>query len=94
MQLPQKLPLDLMQTKWSGVLNPLIENPTNQSSHIKGVVLISGVNVINHGLGQMQQGWIITDIDGAAVIYRSAAFNNLTLTLTSNAAVTINLEVF
>ena len=42
----------------------------------------------------MQQGWIISDQSAAASIYRSAAFNDLTLTLTSSAPCTINLVVY
>lgn len=94
MNLPKGLPLSLMQTKWASILNPMIASPLNGSSVLKSVVLKNGDTVINHGLGKTQQGWFITDITGAATIYRSAPFNDLTLTLTSNAAVTINLGVF
>lgn len=83
-----------MQNRWKGQLDPLLKSPTNNSVLIKGIVLAIGVNVINHRLGRLQQGWIVTDIDGAAVIYRSAAFNDKTLTLMSDAVVTISLECF
>lgn len=86
--------LSVLQTQWRAILNPLLGNPLNQSSVLEGVALINGVTVINHKLGRTQQGWVITDVNGAATIYRSAAFNNKTLTLTSNAAVTVNIEVF
>ncbi len=86
--------LMLMQNKWASELNPILALPLNNMVITKGVELSVGVNVINHKLGATPQGWIITDIDGVATIYRSAPFSKLTLTLTSSAAVTVNLGVF
>lgn len=84
--LPQRLPLDQMAVKWATELDPIIRNQL-----IRGILvpvkLINGVTVINHLLGRKQVGFIITDIDGAAIIYRSKPLNDLTLTITSNAAV-------
>lgn len=94
MALPQKLPLDLMQTQWASQLNPVLANQLNSASVLKNVALVNGDNVINHKLGRALQGWFVSDIDGAASIYRSQPLNNLTLTLTSNASVTVNLVVF
>ena len=83
-----------MQTKWASILNPLIKSPLNNVFILENVVLNNGVTTINHLLGRTQQGWFLTDINGAATIYRSQPFNSLTLTLTSNAAVTISIGVF
>jgi len=68
--------------------------PLNQMTVLNGVVLAVGNNVINHGLGRVPTGWIIMDINAAAVIYRNAAFNATTLTLNSSAIATIRLGVF
>ena len=65
-----------------------------QGVYLEGVNLINGVTQIDSKLGRMMQGWMITDINGAATIYRSQPLNSKTLTLTSNAAVTVNLYVF
>jgi len=94
MQLPLGFPLPQMQTLWKSLLDPVLDNPLNDISILKNVQLNNGVTVINHRLGRNQQGWFLTDIQGAATVYRSAAFNSLTLTLTSNAAVTVNIGVF
>ena len=88
------LPLSLLQTQWKAQLDPVLANPCTNMSILKNVSLINGVTVINHKLGQTQQGWIITDQQGAASIYRSTPFNKLTLTLTSSAAVVVNIGVF
>lgn len=84
----------LMQNKWASILNPLLGKPMSSANILKGVQLINGTTVVNHLLGRNMQGWMISDIDAGATIYRSASFNNLTLSLTSNAACTVNLVVF
>lgn len=92
--LSTNLPFELMLTKWSSELNPLLANPVNSVLILPNVALVSGVNVINHRLGRTQQGWFITDINAAVTVYRSAAFNELTLTLTSSGAATVSIGVF
>ena len=88
------LPLSLMQTTWKSQLDPVLANPVTSVQILKNVSLISGTTVVNTGLGRMQQGWFVTDINGAATVYRSAPFNSLTLTLVSSAAVIVNIGVF
>lgn len=83
-----------MQTGWSSMLNSLLKNPVCIGNLIPGIALISGDTVINHRLGRKMQGWIVSDITGAASIYRSKPLNDKTLTLTSNAIVTVSLYVF
>jgi hypothetical protein len=92
--LSQGLPWETANVIWAQSLNPIIANPSNNTYFLNQIKLKSGVNVINHGLGRLLNGWIITDINAAATIYRSAPLNNLTLTLTSSAAATVNIEVF
>lgn len=83
-----------MENKWKSILDPVLANPMTNMGILKNINLVTGNNVINHLLGQIQQGWIITDIQGVADIYRSAPFNNLTLTLNSSSAVTVSIGVF
>lgn len=94
MSLSTKLPYELMLTKWAAELNPLLQNPLNSASVLKSVSLASGVNVINHLLGRMQQGWFLVDKQNTGDVYRTAPFNPLTLTLTASAAMTVNIAVF
>lgn len=91
--LSAKLEWELMNPILSSTLNPIIANPLSSSSIIE-VVLNIGINTINHKLGRKMQGWFLTDINAAAVIFRSAALNDLTLTLTSDAVVTVSIGVF
>ena len=79
---------------WAAALNPIIAQPQSSGRILNNIALVNGSTTINHGLGRTLQGWVITDINGAATIYRSAPFNSLNLTLTSDALVTVSIEVF
>lgn len=94
MGLPTRLPNEQMQQQWKSQLDPVLAIPMLQGLQLKGVALKAGVNVVNTLLGRQQQGWMITDIDAPAKVYRSQPFNTLTLTLTSDAACNVNLWVY
>lgn len=94
MSLPQKLPLELMQTRWASEIDPVLKFPPVQGILIKGVALKTGVNVINNLLSRMQQGYVIIDQDGPASIYRSQPLSSSTLTLTASAPCTIAIWMF
>jgi len=81
-------------TKWSAAINPVLANILLQGNAINGVKLINGATVINHGLGRMPIGFIITDLNANSTIYRSQPFTTTTLTLTSSAAATVNIWIF
>ena len=94
MQLPLLQNLSALVTRWKSILDPVLANPLNDVSILSDVSLKTGVNTINHLLGQKQQGWFLVDIQGVATIYRSAAFNDKTLVLTSSANVTVSIGVY
>lgn len=87
----------LMQTAWAEQLDPLIRRPPNNSSILKNVALVTGANVINHGLGRPLQGWTIIRQRAGATVYDTQDSNTmpaLTLQLVASAPVTVDLEVF
>jgi hypothetical protein len=92
--LPQKLPYDMHQTAWAQQLDPIIKNQLLQGILLQNISIRAGVNVINHKLGRKQIGYIITDINSPATLYRSADLNALTLTLTSDTDSNISIWVF
>lgn len=94
MQLPLRLPWENAQDRWSSIISPAVNSPIVQGHLIPSQALVNGVTVINHRLGRQMQGWALVDQDAAASIYRSAALNDLTLTLTSTAVCNIALWVF
>lgn len=94
MQLPLIKDLDLMQAKWKSILDPVLAKAFLSGQILSSIKIVSGSNVINHRLGRQMQGWILSDIDSNVQVFRSAPFNDLTLTLTSNGSAVLNLLVF
>lgn len=93
--LSTKLPWELAQTKWSGTLNPIISLPILNGNQISSVILTATTpKVINHLLQRMPQGWFLTDNTGNAAIWRTAIFNDLTITLEASADTTISFWIF
>lgn len=90
----QDLTIQLMQTRWKALLDPLLSSQLLDGLLLTNLSLAIGANRINHLLGRRQIGWFLTDIAGPAQIYRSAPFDDKTLELTTNASVDINLWVF
>jgi hypothetical protein len=86
--------VQLLQTTWASQLNPIVGNAVLKGLQLDAVSLINGVTIINHLLSRKQQGWFITDVNAAATIYRSAPFNDTTLTLSSNADCVVNIWVY
>lgn len=96
-KLPQKLPIDQMQNQWAAAINPVLSSPIVSGLQLNNVALANGTTVINHKLGRKLQGWLIVGINANATIHDNQATNqmsDLTLSLTSNAAVTVNLWVY
>lgn len=94
-QISPKLPWDLAQTKWAAIINPVLAIPFLSGVQISNVNLTANTPLaINHLLQRMPQGWFLTDNNANAVVWRAAAFNNLTITLESSANTTISFWVF
>lgn len=88
-------PFQLMQTRWKSELDPVISNSILGGLLISEVSITSAsANIINHRLNRKMIGWFQTDINASATLYRSAALNDKTLTLTSNNDCVISLWVF
>lgn len=83
-----------MQTAWAASINPVLSLPINNGLLLRSIALVNGAFTFNHRLGRKMQGWILTDVNGSANIYRSQPLNDITLTLTSSAAVVVDLFVF
>lgn len=94
-QLSTKLSWDLANTKWASILNPIIALAILNGNQINDINLTSHIpQSINHLLGRMQQGWLITDINSNAVIWRTQPFNQYSIVLEASADTTISLWVF
>lgn len=96
MALPKQLSWDMAQTQWAQQLDPVVSNPLVQG-RLLTTSLVNGTTIVNHKLGRKLQGWFIVGINGIASIYDNQATNQtpqLTLSLTSNAAVSCSIWVF
>jgi hypothetical protein len=94
-KLSTKLPWDLAAPRWASELNPVIALPILQGVLLKDISLTMGIpKVVNHLLQRQPQGWLITDNTASATVWRTAAFNILTLTLEASADTTVSLWVF
>lgn len=95
MQLSTKLPWDLAQTQWASTINPILALPILNGNEIDEIKLIAGkAQAINHLLQRVPQGWFLLDNTANTVIWRTAMFNSLTLSLQSSADTTISIWVF
>jgi hypothetical protein len=86
--------LMLMQKQWASQINPALFNVLLQGNILPNVNLINGSTTFNHYLGRGLMGWFVVDQNAAATIYRSKPLNTQTLTLTSDAEVTVSLWIF
>lgn len=89
--------LELLTSKWKSIIDPFLQKPANQSSILKNVVLVNGTTIVNHLLGRPLSGWKVVRQRSQAQIYDLQDINqqpNLTLLLSSNANVVVDLEVF
>lgn len=95
--LSSKLPWELANPKWAASLNPILANPLISGRLIKGIDVILGDNVINHGLGDTLQGYFVVMNDSAETFYDKQQLNPrpyLTLILVASGPATISLYVF
>lgn len=82
-----------LQLNLATTLQPILTNPLFNNQILRGVVLASGANTIYHLLDREPQGFIITDINAAAHVYRTAKTDK-TITLQASAAVTVDIYLF
>ncbi len=93
--LSQKLPWELAQTKWSATLNPIIALPILNGNQLSNIRLIANTpKAINHLLQRPPQGWFLTDNSANSVVWRTIAFNQLTITLESSADTLISFWIY
>lgn len=86
-----------LQQNLTQALGPFLKSPLLNGYIIESVALLSGDNIIQHGLGRDIQGWIVTLKNADESIYDKQSTNETpqtTLVLTSTGTVTVNLYVF
>lgn len=95
--LSNNLPFPLMLTQWSATLNPLLQSPLSNAVLLKGILLASGDNTINHTLGAPLQGYLVVMNSASTTFYDKQNTNpspERTLVLNASGITTVSLLVF
>lgn len=95
--LSSKLPWELANPKWAASLNPVLANPLLGGQLLQSIKVVTGDNVIDHGLGDKLRGYFVVMNNAAVTFYDKQPVNprpQLTLVLNASGAATISLYVF
>jgi hypothetical protein len=84
--------LNRVQDMIAQMVSSLISDPMLSRQTIS-VSLASGTNVVSHNLKRQPKGWLISDRNSAATLYRTA-WDSQSITLQASAAFVGTLEVF
>ena len=89
--------VDQVQGYIATALNPLLQLPFASGNRVQDQDLSTSDTIVDHGLEQKPEGWIILKQDAAQVIYESATVNDFpetTVILKAGGAVTADLFFF
>ena len=89
--------VDQVQGYIATALNPLLQLPFASGNRVQDQDLSTSDTIVDHGLEQAPEGWIILKQDAAQVIYESATVNDFpetTVILKAGGAVTADLFFF
>ena len=88
---------DQVQGYIATALNPLFQLPFASGNRVQDQVITTADTVVDHGLEQAPEGWIILKQNAAQVIYESATVNDFpetTVILKAGGTVTADLFFF
>jgi hypothetical protein len=89
--------VDQVQGYIATALNPLLQLPFASGNRVQAQDLSTADTIVDHGLEQKPEGWIILKQDAAQVIYESATVNDFpetTVILKAGGTVTCDLFFF
>ena len=89
--------VDQVQGYIATALNPLLQLPFASGNRVQDQEITTADTVVDHGLDQAPEGWIILKQDAAQVIYESATVNDFpetTVILKAGGTVTADLFFF
>ena len=90
-------PVDQVQGYIATALNPLFQLPFASGNRVQAQDLSTSDTIVDHGLEQTPEGWIVLKQDAAQVIYESATSNDFpetTIIMKAGGAVTCDLFFF
>ena len=90
-------PVDQVQGYIATALNPLFQLPFASGNRVQDVEVTTSDTIVDHGLDQAPEGWIVLKQDAAQVIYQSATVNDFpetTIIMKAGGTVTADLFFF
>ena len=90
-------PVDQQMGYIATALNPLFQLPFASGNRVQDVEVTTSDTIVDHGLDQAPEGWIILKQNAAQVIYESATVNDFpetTIILKAGGTVTADLFFF
>ena len=90
-------PVDQVQGYIATALNPLFQLPFASGNRVQDQDLDTSDTIVDHGLEQKPEGWIVLKQNAAQVIYESATVNDFpetTIILKAGGTVTADLFFF
>ena len=89
--------VDQVQSYIATALNPLFQLPFASGNRVQDQEITTADTIVDHGLEQKPEGWIILKQNAAQVIYESATVNDFpetTVILKAGGTVTADLFFF
>jgi hypothetical protein len=90
-------PVDQQMGYIATALNPLFQLPFASGNRVQDLDITTADTIVDHGLEQAPEGWIVLKQDAAQVIYESATANDFpetTIIMKAGGAVTADLFFF
>jgi len=90
-------PVDQQMGYIATALNPLFQLPFASGNRVQDLDITTADTIVDHGLEQAPEGWIILKQNAAQVIYESATVNDFpatTVILKAGGTVTVDLFFF
>ena len=89
--------IDQVQGYIATAINPLFQLPFASGNRVQDLDITTADTIVDHGLEQKPEGWIVLKQDAAQVIYESATVNDFpetTVILKAGGTVTCDLFFF
>lgn len=88
--------VDRVQTHLQSTFRPILQNPLSDGVLQKGLTLSTTEKLIDHGLGRVPEGFIITKLNASAVVYESSTpdYPQNQIALKASATVTADIYFF
>jgi hypothetical protein len=86
---------DQVQGYIATAINPLFQLPFASGNRVQDLDFTTADTIVDHGLEQKPEGWIVLKQDAAVVIYQSATANDFPeTTIIMQAGGTVTVDIF